>query len=179
MQGDLDMSINTKQRFFFCPKCGGTLKYCKHNDRLRLTCFSCSYIFYENPIVGVAAIILNEDGHILLGKRRIGKYQGMWCIPCGYLEYDEDVYTGVIRETKEETNLDIEPVKIFTVQSNFHDPECHSVGIWFLCQVIGGKLHAGDDLSDLAYFDLFSYPSMAFPTDIKVIKLLYQSIGRK
>jgi len=164
-----------KQRFFYCPKCGGELKYRENSDRLRLTCLSCAYIFYENPVVGVAAIILNEDGHILLGRRIRGKYQGMWCIPCGYLEYDEDVYAGIIREIKEETNLDIEPLKVFTVQSNFHEPECHSVGIWFLSEVKGGQLKAGDDLCDLAYFDLCSCPPLAFPTDIKVIDLLSRS----
>jgi ADP-ribose pyrophosphatase YjhB (NUDIX family) len=166
------MSTNINKRFFFCPKCGGKLEYLRHDDRLRLTCISCSYIFYENPIVGVAAIILNEEGQILLGRRKSGKYEGMWCIPCGYLEYDEDVYAGVMRETKEETNLDIEPVKVFSVQSNFHEPERHTVGIWFLSRIRGGKMQAGDDLLEIAYFDLNSYPTMAFPTDIKVLELL-------
>ncbi|PKM88088.1 MAG: ADP-ribose pyrophosphatase [Firmicutes bacterium HGW-Firmicutes-12] len=173
------MTTNIKQRFFFCPKCGGKLEYKKHNDRFRPTCTSCSYIIYENPIVGVAAIIYNHKGHILLGRRKGGKYQGMWCIPCGYLEYDEDVYVGVIREIKEETNLDIEPTSVFTVQSNFHEPECHTVGIWFLSQIKGGKLEAGDDLLDVAYFDLLSYPTMAFPTDIKVIELLLNSNSKR
>ncbi|PKM78193.1 MAG: ADP-ribose pyrophosphatase [Firmicutes bacterium HGW-Firmicutes-15] len=161
-----------KQRFFYCPKCSGKLEYRSDQELLRLTCLSCSNIFYENPVVGVAAIVMNEHQQILLGRRKGGKYLDLWCIPCGYLEYDEDIYDGVKREFKEETNLDIDVQRVFTVQSNFHDPNCHSVGIWFLAQICGGELEARDDLSDVKYFDLDNIPPLAFPTDYKVIDLL-------
>ncbi len=159
-----------KQRYCFCPKCGGKLSY-RHigDDRPRLLCESCRYVMYENPVVGVAAIILNAGGQILLGRRTGGRYPGLWCIPCGYVEYDEDVYDAIRREIKEETNLDIEPVRVFTVQSNFHDPEKHSMGIWFWAQVRGGELLAGDDLDQVAWFDLSAPPPLAFPTDQVVI----------
>ena len=86
---------------------------------------------YENPVVGVAGILLNEQGQILLGRRCRGKYLGYWCIPCGYVEYHEEVHEALRREFKEESNLDIEVLNPFTAQSNFHDPDKHSVGIWF------------------------------------------------
>jgi ADP-ribose pyrophosphatase YjhB (NUDIX family) len=123
-------------------------------------------------VVGVAAIVLDDKGRILLGRRRGGTYPGLWCIPCGYLGYAEDVYEGVRREFKEETNLDIEIIKVFTVQSNFHDPEKHSVGIWFLCQVVGGCLTPGDDLDQVEFFALDSIPQLAFPTDRTVVNLI-------
>lgn len=166
------MSFLSKQRFFYCPKCGYKLKYMAYQERDRLTCLGCSYILYENPIVGVAAIVLNNERQILLGRRKTGYYSQLWCIPCGYLEYDEDVYAGVRREFKEETNLDIELLSLFTVQSNFHDPECHTVGIWFLAQITGGKMLAGDDLDQLGYFDLDNPPALAFPSDEVVLNLL-------
>lgn len=163
---------NPRQRFFYCTKCGGDLRYQPQAEQPRLTCEQCSHIHYENPIVGVAAIVLNEAGELLLGRRRSGMYKGLWCIPCGYLEYYEDVYCGIRREFKEETNLDIEIKRVFTVQSNFHDPNCHTVGIWFLVEVWGGEMQAGDDLEELAFFGLESVPSLAFPTDQVVIDLL-------
>lgn len=166
-----------KQRFFYCPKCGGQLKYVNYVEKPRLTCTSCSYIFYENPVVGVAAIILNNNKQILLGRRTGGKYSGLWCIPCGYLEYDEDVYDGIKREFKEETNLDIELISLFTVQSNFHDPKRHTVGIWFRAQIKGGEMMAGDDLDEVAYFNLDNSPPLAFPTDKMVIESLRNEIN--
>lgn len=168
----MGLLTNRKQRFFYCPKCGGKLEYRHDQELLRLTCIACSNIFYENPVVGVAAIVMNENRQILLGRRKGGMYHDLWCIPCGYLEYYEDVYDGIKREFKEETNLDIDIQQVFTVQSNFHNPNCHSVGIWFLARICGGEMEARDDLSELSYFDFDNIPPLAFPTDYKVINLL-------
>ena len=168
-----------KQRFFFCPMCGGVLNYRYYQGHPRLTCDSCTYIMYENPVVGVAAIIVNGQEQILLGRRRGGQYTGLWCIPCGYVEYDEDVYHAVRREVKEETNLDIEVIRVFTVQSNFHDPQHQTVGIWFLARVTGGEPTAGDDLDEVKYFNLDHLPMLSFPTDLAVIQCLRKELHRR
>ncbi|MFA4885300.1 MAG: NUDIX hydrolase [Desulfotomaculaceae bacterium] len=160
-----------KQRYFFCPKCGGVLEYRSCGDRDRLTCDSCQYIFYENPVVGVAVIVFDQAGRILLGRRN-SSYSGLWCIPCGYVEYDEDVFDAAVREFKEETSLEVKINRVFTVQSNFHNPETHTVGIWFLAEVVGGQLKAQADLDEVGYFELSSLPPLAFPTDALVIEML-------
>jgi 8-oxo-dGTP diphosphatase len=160
-----------KQRFFYCPKCGGSLSYKQQGERQRLTCSSCTYILYENPVVGVAAVVVNDRGQILLGRRN-GSYRGLWCIPCGYVEYDEDVYEAIVREFKEETNLDIRINGVFSVHSNFHNPETHTVGIWFMAEVIGGELLAQGDIDQAGYFALDDLPPLAFPTDAMVIEEL-------
>lgn len=163
------------QRFFYCPMCGARLKYRNYDERQRLTCQRCEYILYENPIVGVAAIVFNQQGELLLGRRNCGPYRGLWCIPCGYLEYDEDVFDGIKREFKEETNLTIDGLRLFAVQSNFHDPARHTVGIWFRAVVVEGALQAGDDLDMVGYFALDDIPPLAFPTDHTVIEMLRQN----
>lgn len=159
------------QRFYYCPKCGGKLIYRPQKGISRLTCVDCAYIFYENPVVGVAAIVLDNQGRVLLG-RRAASYRGFWCVPCGYVEYGEDVYAAAVREFKEETNLDIVIEDVFTVQSNFHNREAYTVGIWFLARVVGGTPRAGDDLEEIAFFDLQNLPPLAFPTDQKVLGML-------
>lgn len=160
------------QRFSFCPKCGGRLKSLLRDGRSRLVCESCTYVLYENPIVGVAGILMNEK-KLLLGRRSSAStYAGLWCIPCGYVEYDEDVWTAVSREFREETGLKVEPAAVFTVLSNFHNPQTHTVGIWFMVQQVDGRLLAGDDLDQVAYFSLDSIPPLAFPTDAQVIGML-------
>lgn len=161
-----------KQRFSFCPKCGGSLRYLPRGERQRLTCELCEYVLYENPIVGVAGIVI-QDEHILLGRRSVNStYPGLWCIPCGYVEYDEDVETAVKREFLEETGLEIEPVRVFTALSNFHNPNTHTVGIWYLVRVLGGELSPGDDVDQVGYFSFDAIPPLAFPTDQTVIARL-------
>ncbi|GBF32379.1 NUDIX hydrolase [Desulfocucumis palustris] len=163
-----------EQRFFYCPKCGSGLFYKQYGERQRLTCESCAYIFYENPVVGVAAVVFDRSGRILLGRRR-SSYPGLWCIPCGYVEYDEDVYEAVVREFKEETNLDIKITGILAVHSNFHNPESHTVGIWFGADITGGELKAQSDLDRVGFFDPGGAPPLAFPTDERVIRGLIKN----
>ncbi len=162
-----------KQRFNFCPKCGGPLALKHRRERERLVCTACGYVMYENPVVGVAAIVQDGEGRILLGRRAgWSTYPGLWCIPCGYVEYDEDVYAAIGREFREETGLTVALEGVFTVLSNWHNSEAHTVGIWFRARVTGGVPAAGDDLDAVGYFPLDAPPPLAFPTDATVIGML-------
>jgi len=125
----------------------------KCGDRLhtlngRLVCQGCGYIFYRNPT---------------------------GCIPCGYLEWGEEVRAGAQREFQEETGLQVEVGPVYTVHSNFHNPQSLTVGIWFRGNVIAGSLQAADDLDAADYFPLDALPeNLAFPTDNLVLEQLRQ-----
>jgi len=167
------MTTEKVPRFSFCPKCGGPLVKTLIKGHERLTCKQCQYIVYENPIVGVAVILLNSDGLILLGRRaEHSSYPGQWCIPCGYVEYDEDVRAAARREFREETGLEVKLGQVFTVLSNFHNPGTHTVGIWFRAESVDGFLQAGDDLDAVEWHSLGQPPPMAFPTDRVVLEML-------
>jgi ADP-ribose pyrophosphatase YjhB (NUDIX family) len=143
----------------------------------RLTCRGCGFVFYRNPAVGVAVALL-DDGRILLGRRSRGVYQGHWCIPCGYVEWGEDVREAARREFLEETGLEVEIGPVYTVHSNFHNPESLTVGIWFRGVARGGALRADDDLDAVQYFPLDDLPEpLAFPTDLLVLEQLRRELG--
>jgi len=97
----------------------------------------------------------------------------MWCIPCGHVEWDEDIREAAVREFKEETNLDIELGPVLTAHSNFHDREKQTVGVWFWAKAFRGTLCAGSDASEAGFFSLDALPQpMAFPTDLLVCQEL-------
>jgi ADP-ribose pyrophosphatase YjhB (NUDIX family) len=100
----------------------------------------------------------------------------MWCIPCGYVEYSEDVRESLVREMKEETGLDVTLGRVFEVYSNFHNPNQHTVGLWFLTEEVKGEAVAMDDLDEVGYFTFEEIASnglvLAFPTDKRVIEAL-------
>lgn len=156
----------------FCPACGHPVITKQFEDTARQYCESCNTIHYQNPIVGVAIIIMENDT-ILLAKRN-NSYAGQWCIPCGYVEWDEDVRGAAIREFEEETGLEVAIDTVFNVHSNFHDRDRQTVGIWFEGHVVSGSISAGSDVDEVKWFTLDDLPEMAFPTDLLIIEELKQ-----
>src|SRR5881398_2910972 len=71
------------------------------DDRLRRVCLDCGFIDYLNPRIIVGAVSTWED-RILLAKRAIEPRKGYWTVPAGFLELEETLDAGAVRETWEE-----------------------------------------------------------------------------
>lgn len=153
--------------FRYCPYCAAPLEAFHDGERQRLRCPVCGWVHYRNPTVGVAVALL-ENGHLLLGLRR----DGGWCIPCGHVEWDESIEEAAMREFAEETGLQVALEGVLAVHSNFHDPEHHTVGVWYRGRRRGGQLRAGGDLLQARFFALNALPPLKFPTDRLVVAQL-------
>ena len=109
----------------------------------------------ERPFLGVGAIIIDEQ-RVLLVRRANPPLQGEWSIPGGMVETGETTREAVVREVKEETGLEIQPVQLLEVfERILRDDDSrvryHYVLIDYLCRVSGGAASAGSDVTELCW----------------------------
>jgi 8-oxo-dGTP diphosphatase len=124
----------------------------------------------DHPWIGVDAIILDESKtKILLIKRGSKTYHGMWALVSGKVGWGEEIRQAVVREAKEETNLDVEVVRFV---GRYYDkigrhPTKTMICLPHICKVIGGELRAGSDALDAKWFTLEEVKSMDLAFDHK------------
>ena len=101
--------------FKFCPRCGATLVSKEQHGKQRRLCEAsgCGFVHWGNPVPVVAAIIEHE-GQMLLARAKDWP-EKMFALVTGFLEAGETPEAGVLREGKEETNLDGEVVSLVGV----------------------------------------------------------------
>ncbi|HKE22467.1 MAG TPA: NUDIX hydrolase [Bryobacteraceae bacterium] len=111
----------------------------------------------KHPLVGVGAVIF-QDRRILMAQRGKEPLKGWWSLPGGALETGELLADAVRREVREETGLEIEPIRVFEIFERIMrdaegTPEYHYVLIDYLCRITGGTLAAGDDVCRVEWMD--------------------------
>ena len=116
---------------------------------------STSRRYPPRPILGVGALIIRDD-RVLLVQRGKEPLKGYWSLPGGVVEAGEALETAIRREVLEETNLDVEVVKVIEIFERItrdaeRRAEYHYVLIDYLCTVKSGEARAGSDAAGIAW----------------------------
>ena len=146
----------------FCPQCGHELEQREQGGRVRDVCPTCGFVYYHNPLPGVAAIVEHEGGVILV-RRRYPPHAGEWCFPAGFVEAGESTEQAAARECQEETGLEVAVDDLVGVYSFDHDPP-GGIVIFYTAHVVGGRLGAGDDAAAVRPFAQPEMPRLCFRT---------------
>ena len=139
----------------------------------RPSCSQCGFVFFANMGVGAAVVIRNGQGRVLLVQRGAHQFgAGKWCFPCGFVEWGEDVRDAAAREALEEAGVEVRLGEVVQVSNNFHEPEKPTIGVWFVADLIDPDAVpvAGDDAVGVGWFDLLDPPTLAFPTDVDLLR---------
>ncbi len=105
------------------------------------------------PRLTVDAVIVDASRGVVLIRRGHPPFAGSWALPGGFVETGETCEAACVREAREETGLEVEPVELIGVYSTpGRDPRGHTVSVVYLCRALGGRLAGGDDAADARWF---------------------------
>ena len=90
----------------YCPRCAQELIRREIDGKVRLVCpsSSCAFVFWDNPVPVVAAIV-ELNGCVVLARNRLWP-EKMFGLITGFLEQGESPETAVLREVREELGLE-------------------------------------------------------------------------
>jgi 8-oxo-dGTP diphosphatase len=161
----------------FCPKCAHPLETKTFDGHDRLVCPSCGFIFYRNPAPATAALI-ELDGKVVMVKRKYAPRKGFWTLPSGFIEFQESPEDCLLREVKEETDLDVKITGLFGVYSGNDDPRTPVVLVVYNTRVTGSEPKAGDDAIEINTFRLDGLPPIAFRAHSQILEDYERSLSR-
>ena len=116
------------------------------------------------PKIGIGVIII-KDNKVLLGKRKSSHGKYSWAPPGGHLEFNEQIEECAIRETKEETNLEIKNLRIGPITNDIHkDEDKHYVTIFVISEYKSGnvKLMEPEKCEQWEWFEWNNLPQPLF-----------------
>lgn len=148
-----------------CSRCGAALDHgpVPGEERDRLVCPGCGHITYVNPRLVVTTLPVTDAGEVVLLRRGIEPGVGSWAQPGGFLEVDETVHEGAVRETHEETGLVVEPRTIIGLYSRL---EAAIVVVGFEGRIVGGSPRTTREALEIQEFAPHEIPwdDVAFKT---------------
>ena len=153
----------------FCMKCGNTLQMKTRFGANRPTCTSCNYTHFFDPKVA-AAMWLMDQNKLLLVKRAVEPEKGLWTLPGGFVDAWEHPADTAVRECLEETGLKVQAVKMIDLVTTNYDSKGNGFIIFYTGKILSGRIKAGDDADDVAWFDINDLPTIAFDATKSIIK---------
>lgn len=113
---------------------------------------------YETPKVAVGAIVVNDDDQILLIQR---SDSGVWLYPTGWCDVGYSAPEVVVKEVREETGIEVEPVRLIGVLDGMRLGVSHTplYSLIFLCRAVGGELRPHPlECLDVGWYNLDALP---------------------
>ncbi len=144
---------------YHCLLCGEELHERILENRPRLACPHCDWIYYPQLKVS-AGVLLEEQGKLLLVQRALEPWKGCWYLPAGYIEVDEDPLIGARRETEEETGLIVSVKSLRSISMYQDDPRGNGILIVYNVERLGGSLRNSVESTNVDFFSPEAIHSM-------------------
>lgn len=146
-------------RWRFCPVCGAEIRV---EEGKRAECPVCGFRAWASSKPTACAVVVGDDGRVLLARRAGEPFRGYWDLPGGFLDEGEHPLDALRRELREETGLEVEPGRFIGVWIDRYGDarDAHAtLNLYWTARVLGGEPGAADDVSELGWFRPGELPS--------------------
>lgn len=154
-----------------CPRCQAELV----RDDGTVRCPDCGLVVYAKPAPAICALVLDEAGRILLGRRAHEPSAGKWDILGGFMDEFEQPLDTLRRELREETGLEVEPRRFVGAVSDRYGPSGNAtLNLCWTAEVVSGEPEPADDVAELRWFAPDELPpagELAFPNTSSLLAL--------
>jgi ADP-ribose pyrophosphatase YjhB (NUDIX family) len=155
----------------FCSHCGSAalrLRIPEGDTLARFVCPDCGTIHYQNPKVVVGCLPIWED-KVLLCRRAIEPRHGLWTLPAGFLENNETLETGAMRETLEEADARVTIDGLYVMISIVHVSQVY---VMFRARLLDLAFGPGSESLEVRLFaeDEIPWESIAFRTITRTLR---------
>lgn len=123
-------------------------------------------------VPGGAALVVDDRGRLLLQRRADS---GNWSLPGGAMELGETLGGAVVRETREETGLDVELTGVLGIYTDPRHIIAYTDGevrqeftVVFAARVLGGELTISDESTELAFIDPADIPGLTMHESMRL-----------
>ena len=124
--------------------------------------------------IEVVAAIIKENNKMFITRRAYGDFANLWEFPGGKIEHGESREDALIREIKEELELEIN-ISSFLITVDYDYPSFHLTMHCFICKIVGGELNlnAHNDAKWITFEELDEQKWV--PADILVVDALKEA----
>ena len=127
--------------------------------------------------VRVVCALIEKDGRVLIARRAYGKQKGYWEFPGGKIEENETPEAAIVREIREEMELEINVRELLgTVEHDYED--FHLSMDCFLCTLVSSEMHLHDH-SGIRWISAYDEDSGLLGADQKVLKMYLAHVAKE
>lgn len=120
----------------------------------------CNEIGYQTPKIDTRSAIFKNDRILLVREKN-----GTWSLPGGWCEYNVSVAENAVKETREESGLDVKVIRLIAVQDRAkHNSPIYPYGVckmFFECSITGGEFKENSETTAVDFFTENSLPDLA------------------
>lgn len=161
--------------FAYCPRCATPNA---HPGSIPFRCGDCALAIYFGPVAAVGALILDDQGRLLLVRRARDPGKLQWGLPGGFVDQGETAEQALAREVYEETQLTLTHHNLLTTGPNRYThtgTTADVLDMFYLCRVASTHpvILAASELCEHRWCvpDAEILDNMAFPSNRIAIEL--------